>query len=159
MSTAMLRLRGSTGEAALTANRHVFADRARGTGGGTKAQRLDGGLSSAVNGYHGPAFRGGEGGPGRRTLRAADTTDAAPVCRHDRTACRERTEKVRSSMSHSVASATMPRARNRSREVLLQLLAPDSRPRLQPYGHTAVAGRSRLRRLLSGELLELRSLR
>ena len=62
-------------------------------------------------------------------------------------------------MSHSVASATMPRARNRSREVLLQLLAPDNRPRLLPYGHTAVAGRNRLRRLLSDELLELRSLR
>jgi hypothetical protein len=62
-------------------------------------------------------------------------------------------------MPNSLASAAMPRARTRRQEPLLQLLAPDSRPQVQPYGRAAVSRRPHLRRLLSDELLELRALR
>jgi hypothetical protein len=110
-----------------------------------------------VNRYLGPAFLGGEGGPKRSTLQVSQESKGRRDVQARLDCLSRKEQKVRSKLPHSEASALTQRAGARNRKALLQLLAPDSRPQLLPYGRNAVAGRPRLRRLLSAELLALRS--
>ena len=59
-------------------------------------------------------------------------------------------------MSRTKARISIEAARAGGQEALLELLAPDREPRLQPYGHAAVAPNTRQRNQLSKELLSLR---
>ena len=61
------------------------------------------------------------------------------------------------SMSSTRARISAEAARAGDQESLLELLAPDREPRLQPYGHPAVARGTHLRNQLDEELLSLRS--
>jgi hypothetical protein len=60
-------------------------------------------------------------------------------------------------MSITEARIPIEAARAGGQEAWLELLAPDREPRLQPYGHAAVARQPRLPHLFDKEMVSPRS--